>query len=136
MIRRLWDGFLNPYFQIIFGAVLVTGAELFLKLGAVETAAASTQTWAWTGLGTLASRWVWWGILLMVLSFLSWIWALKFLPLAIAYPISNVVHIFVPLSCWWFLGELIDFRRWCGISLVLLGLIVVAKPFSKIEERA
>lgn len=134
MMRRLCDGFENPYFQIFFGSVLVTAAELFLKIGAVETAS-SAQRWAWTGLGALASSSVWWGILLMVLSFLSWLWALKFLPLAIAYPISNVVHIFVPVSCWIFLDEAIGGRRWCGIFLVLLGLIVVAKPFSKIEER-
>ena len=133
MMRWIREGFLNPYFQIIFGSVLVTGAELFLKIGATQTAPAAAG-WSWTGLGALASTWVWWGIVLMVLSFLSWLWALKFLPLAVAYPISNVVHIFVPVSSWIFLGEAIGMRRWCGISLVLLGLIVVAKPFSKIEE--
>lgn len=114
--------------------MLVTGAELFLKIGASETAPLA-QTWSWTGLNTLASLWVWLGIALMVLSFLSWLYALKYLPLAVAYPISNIVHIFVPLSCWIFLGEAINGRRWCGIFLVLLGLVVVAKPFSKIEER-
>ena len=134
MVRWLRRGFLDPYFQIIFGAILVTGAELFLKIGASATAP-SAQSWSWTGLGALASIWVWWGIILMVLSFLSWLWALKFLPLAVAYPISNVVHVFVPISCWLFLGEAIGMRRWCGIGLVLLGLAVVAKPFSKIEEQ-
>jgi drug/metabolite transporter (DMT)-like permease len=126
-------GFLSPYFQIFFGAVLVTGAELFLKVGAKATA--SSAAWAWTGVGALVSPWVWAGMVLMVLSFLSWLYVLKHLPLALAYPISNVVHIFVPLSCWIFLGESIGLLRWCGIFLVLIGLVVVAKPFSKIEER-
>jgi drug/metabolite transporter (DMT)-like permease len=34
-----------------------------------------------------------------------------------------------------FLGESISTRRWCGIALVLLGLIIVAKPFARIEEK-
>ena len=134
MLRLLRDGFLNPYFQIVLGAVVVTTAELSLKIGAAQTAHIE-PAWSWTGLTGLASGWVWWGILLMVLSFLSWLYALRYLPLAVAYPISNVVHILVPLGCWIFLGETIGHRRWCGIFLVLIGLVVVAKPFSKVEER-
>jgi hypothetical protein len=25
--------------------------------------------------------------------------------------------------------------RWCGIALVLLGLVIVAKPIARLEER-
>lgn len=130
----MWYGFIKPYFQILFGSVLVTGAKLFLKIGAEETAPFA-ESWGWTGLGTLASSfWVWWGMVLMVLSFFSWLWALKFLPLAIAYPISNV-STFSAAELRDFLDEVIGARRWCGILLVLVGLVIVAKPFSKIEER-
>ncbi len=134
MTRSLRGVFLDPYFQLVCGAIMVTAAEIFLKIGA-STMPDPTGRWSWTGLNALASIWVWWGILLMVLSFLTWLYVLKLLPLAVAYPISNMVHIFVPLGCWLFLGEAINARRWCGISLVLIGLLVVAKPFSKIEER-
>jgi drug/metabolite transporter (DMT)-like permease len=33
------------------------------------------------------------------------------------------------------LGEQISPRRWCGIVLVLIGLLLVAKPFARIEEK-
>jgi len=64
-----------------------------------------------------------------------WFYVLRHVPLSIAFPLSNVVHVLVPLSCWIFLHELISTRRWCGIALVLIGLAVVAKPFSRIEEK-
>ncbi len=131
---QLWRGFLNPRFQIFFGAVVVTASELFLKRGATATAG-SAESWGWTGLASLRSPFVWVGIALVIVSLLSWLYVLKHLPLSIAFPLSNVVHVFVPIASWFFLGEVISSRRWCGIALVLIGLIVVAKPFAKIEER-
>jgi len=134
MRRTLWRGFLNPWFQIFFGAIVVTASELFLKRGATETASPG-QTWGWTGVSGLESPWVWGGIAFVIVSFLSWLYVLKHIPLTIAFPLSNVVHVLVPLCSWIFLGEAISRLRWCGIALVLAGLVVVAKPFAKIEER-
>jgi drug/metabolite transporter (DMT)-like permease len=60
---------------------------------------------------------------------------LKHIPLSVAFPLSNVVHVLVPLSCWMFLGEQISPRRWCGIAILIIGLAIVAKPVAKIEEK-
>lgn len=133
-MRQIRRGVLNPRFQIFFGAAVVTASELFLKRGAVATAG-SAESWGWTGLASLGSLYFWIGIALVIVSLLSWLYVLKHLPLSIAFPLSNVVHVLVPLASWFFLGEIISSRRWCGIALVLIGLIVVAKPFAKIEER-
>lgn len=133
-MRGKFFGFTNPWFQLYLSAFLVTVSELFLKRGAMETAR-SVQRFAWTGLPGLGSIWVWCGIIFVILSFLSWLYVLKHIPLSIAFPLSNVVHIFVPLASWLVLGEWITPLRWCGISLVLVGLIVVAKPVARIEER-
>ena len=127
-------GFANPWFQIFFSALLVTVSEIFLKRGATETA--NLVPWlAWTGLTGLDSWWVWGGIVFVIFSFLSWLYVLKHIPLSVAFPLSNVVHIFVPLASWIFLGEQISRLRWCGITLVLVGILVVAKPVAQIEER-
>jgi len=71
----------------------------------------------------------------VVLSFLSWLYVLRFIPLTIAFPLSRVVDVLVPLSCWLVLGEMISVRRWLGIALVIIGLAVVAKPVARLEER-
>lgn len=126
--------FSNPYFQILLSALCLTASELLLKRGASETADLSSA-WSWTGINGFDSANVWWGILLMVLSFLTWLYVLRHLPLSIAYPLSNVVHVTIPLSAWIILGEAITTVRWCGIGLVVVGLWIVAKPVSRIEEK-
>jgi drug/metabolite transporter (DMT)-like permease len=78
---------------------------------------------------------VWWGILFVILSFLSWLYVLKYIPLTIAFPLSRVVDVLVPLSCWIILGETISMLRWCGIALVIVGLAIVGKPVARIEQR-
>jgi drug/metabolite transporter (DMT)-like permease len=57
------------------------------------------------------------------------------MPLSIAFPASQVLHVLVPLSSWMVLGEFITPLRWCGIALVLLGLALVARPVAKLEEK-
>jgi drug/metabolite transporter (DMT)-like permease len=129
---RQW--FLNPWLQLGICVLLATAAEIFLKLGANETADPGSE-WTWTGLPSLRSRWVWWGIIASVVSLFNWLATLRKLPLTIAFPLGNVVHILIPLSSWIFLGELIRPLRWCGIALVLLGLAIIAKPAARLEEK-
>jgi len=129
---RRW--FLNPWLQLGICVLLATAAEVFLKLGANETADPASH-WSWTGLPSLRSSWVWWGIIASVVSLFNWLAALRKLPLTIAFPLGNVVHILVPLSSWIFLGELIQPLRWGGIGLVLFGLAMIARPAARLEEK-
>lgn len=132
MLVFRWFG--NPWLQLGLNALIVTVSEIFLKLGARETANVTKQ-WNWTGVTGLLSVWTWLGIVCVILSLVSWLYILRKVPLSIAFPLSNVVHVLVPLASWLFLGELIGMKRWWGISLVLIGLIIVAKPVAKIEEK-
>src|SRR6267143_1299053 len=125
------SGFANPWFQLAVSVLCVLASELLLKRGAAETAANSS----WTGVTGLASPLVWWGILAVIASFLSWLYVLRYIPLTVAFPLSRVVDVLVPLSCWIFLGETISARRWCGIALVVIGLAIVARPVARLEER-
>ncbi|MGH8093550.1 MAG: hypothetical protein ACREIF_08765 [Chthoniobacterales bacterium] len=129
---RRW--FVNPWTQLTICVLLGTAAEILLKLGASETANPASA-WSWTGLTGLRSGWVWWGILASVASLSNWLATLRKLPLTIAFPVGNVVHILVPLSSWLVLGEAILALRWFGIALVLVGLMIVAKPAARLEEQ-
>src|SRR4029434_9800544 len=128
------SGFGNPWLQLTLSVICVFISELLLKRGATDIAEPDSA-WSWTGINGLASPLVWWGILLIVASFISWLYVLRYIPLNIAYPLSRAVDILVPLGCWIFLGELISTLRWCGIVLVVFGLALVAKPIAKMEER-
>ena len=123
----------NPWIVLGFEVLLVTASETMLKIGASETR--KIAGWEWTGVIGLSSLWIWGAIGLVIMSFLCWIYVLRHIPLSVAFPMSNVVHVLVPLSSWIFLGEFISARRWCGIAIVIVGLAVVARPVAKIEEK-
>ncbi len=123
-------GFRHPYLLVLWCELLVTASEVLLKLGARETANLPPffPTLQWIGASGLQSKWVWLAIPCMIASFVTWLWVIRILPLNIAAMLASVVHILVPLSSLWILGEHINTRRWCGIALVLLGLVLVASP--------
>src|SRR5260370_8382583 len=118
--------FPNPWLLLDFEALFVTASETLLKVGASRTE--RVAGWEWTGLLSLTSIWIWCAIALVIMSFLCWINVLKYIPLSIAFPLSNVVHVLVPLSCWIFLPEDISRRRCCGLSVVILAFPAVATP--------
>jgi len=49
--------FVNPWVQLSICVLLGTVAEIFLKIGAVQTADPA-NAWSWTGLTGLRSTWV------------------------------------------------------------------------------
>ena len=128
------SGFANPWLQLGLSVLCVFVSELLLKRGASDVAEPNS-VFSWTGINGLISPLVWWAILLIIASFLSWLYVLKYIPLTIAFPLSRVVDVLVPLGCWIFLGEMISARRGCGIALVVIGLAIIAKPVAKLEER-
>jgi len=126
-------GLRNPWLYLAVSVSCVTIYEMLLKRGAAETADPNSS-WAWTGITGLGSIYVWIAIVFVVVSLVTWLYVLRYLPLSIAFPISQAVHVLVPLGSWLILGENIVTLRWIGIALVSLGLAVVAKPIAQIEE--
>jgi len=134
MTNNRRSGFANPWFVLALEVICVLVYELLQKRGANETANLS-QVWSWTGLTALMSPLVWLAMLLMIASLLSWLYVLRYIPLSVAFPFSRVVDVLVPLSCWLILDEDISPRRWFGIALVIIGLLLTAKPVARLEEK-
>ena len=128
------SGFANPWFQLWLNIICVVLFELLLKAGAKATADPSTS-WSWIGITGLASPLIWLAIVVMLLDLVIWLYVLKYIPLSIAFPLSRLVDVLVPISCWLILKEGISSLRWCGIALVIIGLAIVAKPAARLEER-
>jgi multidrug transporter EmrE-like cation transporter len=128
------SGFGNPWLQLGLSIICVFVSELLLKRGASDVAEPDNP-FSWTGINCLLSPVIWWAILLIIASFVTWLYVLKYIPLTIAFPLSRIVDVLIPLGCWIFLGENISTWRWCGIALVIVGLAVIAKPIARMEER-
>jgi drug/metabolite transporter (DMT)-like permease len=126
--KRVW--FLDPYLQIGVSVFLNAAAQIFIKIGAVQVAGQSVPA-----ISSLTSGAMWLGIVAMVLALVSWLYALRSVPLTIAFTLAAGTQVLVPLGCWIFLGEQISIIRWAGIFLVTFGILLVAQPLSKVEER-
>lgn len=124
-----------PYWGVICCALFVTASEVCLKKGADDTQL-SNGALSWLAIQSLASAWVWAGILCYIISFVFWLKVLRVLPLNIAFSLANIEQIFVPIASYVFLGEAIGLMRAAGIGVVLLGVWVIAEPYSRAEEKA
>ncbi len=122
--------FANPNVQIGFSILLSAAAQVLLKLGAGDHAETGGL-----GLGGLQSPWVWGGIAAMIASLFSWLYALRFMPLSLAFTLSGAIHALVPLASWLCLGETISAKRWLGIALVVVGVVASARPATAVEEK-
>src|SRR4029077_17016661 len=95
---RAW--FLNPYLQIGVSVLLNAAAQILIKIG---TGHASDQLLL--SVSSLTSGAMWLGIVAMVLALVSWLYALRSVPLTIAFTLAAGTQVIVPLGCWIFLGE-------------------------------
>lgn len=126
--------FWNPYLQIFLTVLLTAAAQLLLKVGA-DGSSADHSAWALFGIKELASGWTWLGIFAFVASFGGWLYALRFLPLGLAFSLTNGVHVFVPLGSWLFLHEQIGLLRGSGIVIIIVGILFLAQSVAKAEEK-
>ena len=118
----------HPYAQLALSIALSTAAQVWLKLGAGNGESAY-------GPFGLYSPWAWLGIVAMTGSLLTWLNALRAVPLSVAFALAGIIHAFVPLASWLWLGEAISGKRWTGIALVIAGVVVSAKPATVVEEK-
>lgn len=123
----------RAYLYLAITVILITISEIFLKIGAVATASADAN---WLGLSSLASSHVWIGTTLLVVSSVTWILVLRVMPLYLAFTICSIIHVTIPVCSWVLLNDYISPVRGIGISLVLIGIWVIARPASRIEERS
>ncbi len=129
-LPRHW--FRRPYVQMFISIGLSISAQILLKRGADDTVAPDS----WFAVAGLKSPWVWSGIAALIVSLFSWLYALRFVPLNIAFNVSGgLTNILVPLSGWLFFQEKLVFERGIGIVLVLIGVFIVAKPAGEVEEK-
>jgi drug/metabolite transporter (DMT)-like permease len=126
--------FWNPFVQIFFTVLLTSAAQILLKVGA-DHSSPDDSWWSWLGLSELRSGITWLGILAFVASFGGWLYALRFLPLGLAFALTNGVHIFVPLGSWYFLGDHIGWLRGSGIGIIIMGILLLARSVARAEEK-
>src|SRR5438046_10599532 len=88
--RHRPTGFGNPWLQLGLSVLCVFVSEFLLKRGATDVAEPDSA-FSWTGINGLKSPLVWWAILLIIVSFIRWIYVLRYVQLILPYPLLWLV---------------------------------------------
>lgn len=123
---------------LIFSDVLETFTQFCFKKSALLNSGLEIKTLA-NALSfaqtVTTSHFLWIALLSVLLTFIIWSTILSKIDLSIAVPIASFSYIFVPIASIVFLHEKVSLLRWCGILLILLGVILVSMS-SKVKETA
>ena len=129
-IVRKTAWYLHPFLHIGLNVVLCSVAQILFKIGSDHTPGGSLL-----GVSSFGSVAVCLGIGCMIAGLFAWLHALRSVPLIIAFSLTSVTQVIIPLGCWFFLGEQISLIRWAGILVVTLGVVIIARPLARLEER-
>ncbi len=61
------------------------------------------------------------------LATILWIYALKLVPLNVAYPFMSLAFVIVPILSYIFLKEVIEYKTLVGTLVIILGLLITVK---------
>ena len=121
---------LGTFSIILAGVLLNSGAQLLLKAGARAIGSvsvgsgASLAAAAW---GAAMQPWIGIGLFCYFISAGLWIVALTRVDVTVAYPMLSMGYVIAALLAWQLFGEQLTMARVAGISIILLGVVVLAR---------
>lgn len=116
-------------FLIAVTAVLINAsAQLLLKAGATKLSVVLADG----NLGSIAIKaitqpFIVIALVLYVLSVAIWIFVLAKVPVSVAYPLLSIGYIANAIAAYYLFGESLNALKICGIFVIILGVILVAK---------
>ncbi|MBE6447413.1 MAG: transporter [Alphaproteobacteria bacterium] len=113
------------YFLILFQICINTAAQLFLKSGAKALDFSQSVTNIFWSM--LCNVNVWIGGAIFIVSFLLWLYLLNQFDLSFLYPFGSLSFVLAAIGGWLIFGECMNIYRACGIFLVFMGVIFIAK---------
>ncbi|RMH82262.1 hypothetical protein EA796_20770 [Pseudomonas sp. AOB-7] len=105
----------------VLTAFSMASGQLLFKLGADRWRGDSLVQLLWS---FLSSPYLMGAVFLYALTILVWIYVLKVLPLSIAYPLTALSYILVPVFSLVILGEKVSTNTLVGSGLIIAGIIV------------
>jgi multidrug transporter EmrE-like cation transporter len=114
---------------ILTGVMLNAAAQLLLKagtnaVGQFEFSAANLIPVGWR----LATEpHIAGGLACYVISVVVWIMGLSRVPVSVAYPMLSLGYVVNALAAWYLFGEVISAQKVAGISVIIIGVWLVAR---------
>jgi multidrug transporter EmrE-like cation transporter len=110
--------------SVIIGAI----GEICIKAAMVNLGPVnfgSAREWVRSSFKILGQPLIWISLPLYGFGFLAWAAALSHLQLSFAYPLMASSYVFNALSAILFFNEPISLLRWIGITVIILGVVLV-----------
>jgi drug/metabolite transporter (DMT)-like permease len=123
----------------LFSVFLATAGQLILKTGMQKVGYIGSQRLGKPVqlLFQVATTWqVILGLLLFVISAVSWLLVLSRVPLSFAYPFAGLTYLLITLFGRFVLQEQVPALRWLGIALIIAGILLVGKTAPPEPEEA
>ncbi len=76
--------------------------------------------------GLLGNGWLLLAVALYGATTLGWVWVLRHVPLALAYPFMSLAFVIVPVLAWLLWGEPVHWRTWAGSGLIIAGVALAS----------
>lgn len=116
---------------LLMALLLNASANLMMKFGVLRLGNGQARfelgtNGLWT---TLTSNWVLIaGIFCFAINVLFYTYALKRIPISLAYPIMvGSGFAIIAVVAWRYLGESLSAAQWLGVTMILAGIILVAR---------
>lgn len=119
---------MQTFLLILLSVTLSSGAQILLKMGAssdeVQAALANGPVPAMIAFAS--NPWIVGGLMIFGLSAISWLVVLSRAPVSMAYPSVALGMVLTVAAGHYLLGEAVSALRLLGLSLIVVGVFVVA----------
>jgi len=105
----------------ILTAFSMAGGQLLFKLGAPAWQGESVATWITS---FLKNPFLVAAIFLYAFTILIWIYVLRTLPLSLAYPLTALSYVIVPVLSFLFLHEKMSWQIVVGCAVIIIGVVI------------
>ena len=123
---------------VIIKDAIESFGDLFFKIGTLSTGIHNVTI---ANVLEFASRvtsnpWLWIGVIFYLANFFLWIALLSRVDLSVAFPLSSMTYIIVPLLAVVFLREHVHLVRWAGIFFIIIGVSLAGRAAGGGESEA
>lgn len=110
------------------GLAIVLACVLMIAIGQVLFKAAAgqwrVQGWSWESLRSLLSPALVVALVIYATATVMWVFALRSVPLSVAYPLFALTYVVVPLLAYFAHGEPLTGKAFVGAAIIVLGVAV------------
>lgn len=111
----------TPVVLAILTACSMACGQILFKLGAKNWNGETLLQWIWS---FMTNPFLVFAVFLYAFTIIVWIYVLKVLPLSIAYPLTALSYVIVPVIAYLLLNEKISIQTIFGSLLIIVGVAI------------